>query len=135
MKWSQMKHKHGVRLFFIQELDLFSCEINSQRKETIPSVISMWRGQSTNIFNGTVVLPWQGDGQIASDAVFPSQMSEILVEIFFPPQFSLEGRGRKKKKRKNRDFFSPKFLPAAEGPIEISMLRSSVAGNKTHSFV
>lgn len=62
---------------------------------------------------------------------FPSRVSEILVELFFPLTFH---RGEKKE-----TFFhkwkNTKFLTAAEGQIEILTPRSSVAGNKIHSFV
>jgi len=43
MKLSQIKHKHSIRIFFfsffLSELDLFNCEIDSQGKETITLVI------------------------------------------------------------------------------------------------
>lgn len=37
-----------------------------------------------DVFHGTVVLPWQRNGQISSNPVFLAWMSEILVECFFP---------------------------------------------------
>lgn len=40
MKLSKVKHKHSTRiLFFVQELDLFICEIDSRGKESITLVI------------------------------------------------------------------------------------------------
>lgn len=39
MKLRKIKHQLGIRSFFIQELDLFKCEIDSQGKESITAVI------------------------------------------------------------------------------------------------
>lgn len=40
MKLSKVKHEHSIGIFFfVQELDLFICEIDSQGKESITSVI------------------------------------------------------------------------------------------------
>lgn len=37
-----------------------------------------------DVFHGTVVLPWQRNGQISSNSVFLAWMSEILLEwVFF----------------------------------------------------
>lgn len=38
MKWRKIKHELSIRSFFIQELDLFKCEIDSQGKESITAV-------------------------------------------------------------------------------------------------
>lgn len=39
MKLREIKHELGIRSVFIQDLDLFKCEIDSQGKESITSVI------------------------------------------------------------------------------------------------
>lgn len=39
LKLRKIKHQLGIRRFFIQELGLFKCEIESQGRESIAAVI------------------------------------------------------------------------------------------------